>query len=73
LNELVHLLNVAFGTQIEPVYQAERFRDIQHSCADTTKSEELLGFYNVVPIREGLVKTVRWFSETSGRSEKRKN
>ena len=67
LNELVHLLNEIFGAQKEPIYEAERMGDIKHSRANTRLSKDLLGDYNVTALRDGLVKTVKWFSESSGR------
>jgi nucleoside-diphosphate-sugar epimerase len=70
LNELVNLLNGIFGSQIEPIYEAERQGDIKHSQANTSFSQELLGDYNVTELREGLVKTARWFLEISGRIQK---
>jgi nucleoside-diphosphate-sugar epimerase len=70
LNELVSLLNGIFGSQIEPIYEAERQGDIKHSQANTSFSQDLLGDYNVAELREGLVKTARWFLEISGRVQK---
>ena len=67
LNELVHLLNEIFGAQKEPIYEAERMGDIRHSRANTRLSKDLLGDYNVTALREGLVKTAKWFLESSGR------
>ena len=61
LNELVHLLNEIFGAQKEPIYEAERMGDIRHSRANTRLSKDLLGDYNVTALREGLVKTAKWF------------
>ena len=70
LNELVNLLNGIFGSQIEPIYEPERQGDIKHSQANTSFSQDLLGDYNVAELREGLVKTARWFLEISGRVQK---
>jgi UDP-glucose 4-epimerase len=70
LNELVSLLNGIFGSQIEPIYEAERQGDIKHTQANTSFSKDLLGDYTVAKLREGLVKTARWFLEISGRIQK---
>jgi nucleoside-diphosphate-sugar epimerase len=70
LNELVNLLNEIFGSQIQPVYEAGRLGDIKHSRASTGLSKELLGDYSVAELREGLVKTARWFLEASGRVQR---
>jgi nucleoside-diphosphate-sugar epimerase len=67
LNELVNLLNGIFGSQQEPVYESERLGDVRHSRANTALSKDLLGSYNLTELREGLVKTARWFLEFSGR------
>jgi UDP-glucose 4-epimerase len=67
LNELVRLLNEIFGSHQEPVYEPARLGDIKDSLADITLSKDLLGDYNLTPLREGLVKTARWFLEFSGR------
>jgi nucleoside-diphosphate-sugar epimerase len=64
LNDLVSMLNQAFGVRIEPIYQKERLGDIKHSCADIALSEKLLGHYNIVPVRDGLTNTVRWLLES---------
>jgi nucleoside-diphosphate-sugar epimerase len=74
LNELVNLLKEILGSQMEPVYEAERLGDIKHSHANIHLSKDLLGDYNVAGLREGLVKTVRWFlktTELAGKWEKR--
>ena len=67
LNELVNLLNEIFGLHQEPVYESARLGDIKDSLADVSLSRDLLGDYNLTALREGLVKTARWFLEVSGR------
>jgi hypothetical protein len=37
---------------------------------DLSVSQDLLGDYNVAELREGLVKTARWFLEISARIQK---
>ena len=71
LNELVSLLNQIFGSRSEPIYAPERQGDIKHSKANIELSNDLLGDYNVTKLRDGLVKTARWFLEISGRSQHR--
>jgi nucleoside-diphosphate-sugar epimerase len=58
LNGLVDSINEIMGTQIEPIYEPARPGDIKDSCADITKSENLLGSYNLVGFREGLKRTM---------------
>ena len=71
LNELVCSINEIMGRQIEPIYQPERPGDIKNSCADITKSENLLGSYNLVPFRDGLERTTAFWRK-SGSLEIRK-
>jgi nucleoside-diphosphate-sugar epimerase len=61
LNQLVCSINEIMGAQIEPIYEPERPGDIKHSCADITKSENLLGSYNIVPFRDGLERTTAFW------------
>jgi UDP-N-acetylglucosamine 4-epimerase len=58
---LVCSINEIMGAQIEPIYEPERPGDIKHSCADITKSENLLGSYNIVPFRDGLERTTAFW------------
>jgi nucleoside-diphosphate-sugar epimerase len=59
-----------FGSQIAPVYEPDRAGDIKHSRADINLSEKLLGGYNRAVLRDGLVRTARWFLSASGRTKK---
>ena len=63
----MNLLNEIFGLHQEPVYESARLGDIKDSLADVSLSRDLLGDYNLTALREGLVKTARWFLEVSGR------
>jgi nucleoside-diphosphate-sugar epimerase len=67
LNDLVSLLNQIFGSKNEPTYAPERQGDVKHSRANIEYSKGLLGDYNITELRDGLVKTARWFLEISGR------
>ena len=61
IDELVAQLNTILGSQLPPIYSAERPGDIRHSQADVTKARELLGFERVVGFAEGLRRTVAWY------------
>ncbi len=65
LNDLVAQLNAILGSDLQPIYAAERPGDILHSQADVTKAGDLLGFEPVVDFQEGLRRTVDWYRETS--------
>ncbi len=63
LNELCHTLRTLVaehtGRQVpEPVYRDFRPGDIRHSCADTTRVVETLGFQPEYRVIEGLRETV---------------
>ena len=62
LNDLVQILNEIMGTGIEPLYSEARPGDVKHSLADITRARELLGYKAGVDFREGLKRTVEWFS-----------
>jgi hypothetical protein len=59
------------GGQIEPIYEPPRIGDIKDSCADITKSKDLLGSYNFVPFRHGLERTTTF--RGIGRSQEFRN
>ncbi len=69
-NELSKTLNEILGAQKEPTYAPELETGIKHFPADTKLSNELLGDYNVTPLRDGLVHTARWFLKNSGRTQR---
>jgi len=62
LNRLVELLNKIMGTKYKPVYSDPRPGDVRHSLADITKAQDLLGYKSKVSFKEGLKRTVEWFS-----------
>ena len=61
LNDLVAQLNTILGSDLTPIYAAERAGDIKHSRADVTKAGKLLGFEPIVDFAEGLRRTVDWY------------
>lgn len=63
LNELVMFLNDIIGTDIVPVYDAERPGDVKHSLADVTRARDILGYKPSYDLKEGLLETVEWFKE----------
>lgn len=64
LNDLVAQLNAILGSDLTPIYAAERPGDILHSQADISKARALLGFEPVVSFEEGLRRTVDWYRES---------
>ena len=65
MNDLVAQLNEILGSDLAPIYAAERAGDIRHSRADITKARELLGFKPTVDFSEGLRRTVDWYRQSS--------
>jgi nucleoside-diphosphate-sugar epimerase len=61
--DLVHLVNGLLGERIEPVFTPTRPGDVRDSQAATDRAERLIGYRPLVPVREGLAATVRWFAD----------
>lgn len=62
LIELVQTINEILGKSIEPRFDKDRAGDVKHSLAGIEKAKELLGYEVRVDFREGLEKTVEFFS-----------
>ncbi|MEF3694083.1 MAG: SDR family oxidoreductase [Candidatus Cloacimonadota bacterium] len=62
LIELVNMINEILGKNIEPRFEPDRAGDVKHSLAGIEKARELLGYEVRVDFREGLERTVRFFS-----------
>lgn len=62
LNQLFHDLQEIMGSTVEAKYDAPRVGDVKHSLADINKATKMLGFEVQVDFKEGLKKTVEWFS-----------
>ncbi|HEX4348506.1 MAG TPA: SDR family oxidoreductase [Vicinamibacterales bacterium] len=60
LNDLLASMNLALGTDIEAVYQEARVGDVRDSQADISKAKRLLGYTPIVPLEEGIAKTLAW-------------
>jgi UDP-glucose 4-epimerase len=64
LNNLLDLLREIIGVDTAAQYDPPRKGDILHSYADIAKAEKELGYKPVVGFKEGLKRTVDWFSNT---------
>jgi nucleoside-diphosphate-sugar epimerase len=60
LNGLLETLNGIAGTNVEPIYAEPRLGDVKDSLADITKAKTLLGYTPLVPLEDGLKKTLDW-------------
>ncbi len=61
LDQLVDKINTILGTDIKPIYKERRIGDVEHSLADITKAERLLGYKPSISFDEGLRKTVEFY------------
>jgi nucleoside-diphosphate-sugar epimerase len=63
--DLVELINGLLPEPVEPVLVAARPGDVRDSQAAVGKAERLLGYRPLVPVRDGVAATVRWFAGAS--------
>lgn len=61
LNEVFALLAKITGFQGEPLYDAARVGDVEHSLADVSAAAKAFGYEPSVPFEEGLRRTVAWY------------
>jgi UDP-glucose 4-epimerase len=61
LNALVAEIRELVGSEVAPIYAAPRAGDVRHSLADLTRAREDLGYEPMVPLREGLARTIEHF------------
>jgi len=61
LLEVLRSLQTILGSEAEPVFGPTREGDVRDSQADIGKARRLLGFEPVVPLHEGLRRTVEWY------------
>ncbi|HSB70240.1 MAG TPA: SDR family oxidoreductase [Candidatus Methylomirabilis sp.] len=62
LNQVVAWINDSLGGRLEPIYEPSRPADIRHSYASIRKAEAVLGYRPGLGVREGLQRTIEWFS-----------
>ena len=60
VNDIVRALNVALGTQLEPVYEPARPGEIQRIYLDASRARSVLGWAAEVAFADGLSRTVAW-------------
>jgi UDP-glucose 4-epimerase len=65
LSELQELL----GVDIAPAYAARRPGEVEHSMADLSLVRTELGYEPVVPLRDGLERTIQHFRDAEGAAE----
>jgi len=62
LLDLVEVLNDILGTDLTAVHTPPRPGDVRHSLADISAAREVLGYEPEVSFREGVRRTVEWYS-----------
>jgi UDP-glucose 4-epimerase len=66
LLDLIAVLNELLGTHITPLHTAPRPGDVRHSLADITAAQEALGYRVEADFKQGLRRTVKWYTKASG-------
>ena len=60
LNDLLDVMNGIVGEHLRPIYKEPRAGDVEHSQADISKAQRLLGYTPRVLLDEGLRYTLDW-------------
>jgi len=68
LLELLASIDAGAGSTSEPSFGPVRPGDIRHSVADISRAASELGFEVVVPLDEGIARTVAWYSAQGTRA-----
>jgi nucleoside-diphosphate-sugar epimerase len=63
--DLVELINGLLPRRVDPALVAARPGDVRDSQAAVDKAERLIGYRPLVPVRDGVAATVRWFAGAS--------
>jgi UDP-glucose 4-epimerase len=68
LLDLHSALQQTIGTDVPPIFAAERAGDVKHSMAAIEVAREKLGYAPIVNWKEGLRRTVEWYRQTMMRA-----
>lgn len=68
LLELLASIDAGAGTTSEPIIASPRPGDIRHSVADISRATRQLGYRVLVPLDEGIARTVAWYSTQATRA-----
>jgi UDP-glucose 4-epimerase len=60
---LVEILNRLLGSEVDPVHTSARPGDVEHSWADISLAEKVLGYVPEVDLEQGLRRTLTSFEE----------
>ncbi|MBM4001243.1 MAG: GDP-L-fucose synthase [Planctomycetes bacterium] len=67
IRALAELLSDLCGYRGALVFDASRPDGQPRRCVDATRARERIGFRARIPLRDGLIETIRWFEENEGR------
>jgi UDP-glucose 4-epimerase len=65
LADLLQTICETVGVTVEPTIGPPRSGDIRHSLADISAARAELGYEVLVPFREGIERTVRWYRQAA--------
>ncbi len=66
LNHLLEMLQVETGVRISATFGEPRPGDVRDSLASIDKARERLGYRPSIDVKEGIARTVAWFTQTTG-------
>jgi UDP-glucose 4-epimerase len=66
LLDLLDAIAHSVGGPVEPAVGPPRAGDIRHSQADISVARQTLGYEVIVPFREGIARTVKWYGQHLG-------
>jgi UDP-glucose 4-epimerase len=64
--DVIALINAELGSDIAPRFEPIRKGDVRDSWADISRSKEMLGYWALVDIREGLRRTIPYYRDALG-------
>jgi nucleoside-diphosphate-sugar epimerase len=63
INTIINSINQILGTNVPACHSSERPGEIKHSVADISRAKEALGYAPLIPLKEGLEKTILWYRQ----------
>jgi nucleoside-diphosphate-sugar epimerase len=56
LCEVIDMLREISGFPVTVTFGNKQYGDVRHTCASTTRAEQIIGYHPTVPLQEGLLK-----------------
>jgi nucleoside-diphosphate-sugar epimerase len=70
VNQAIELIGALLGRKLKIEYLPTQYGDVHDTSADTSSSQELLGFVPQVSLERGLVAEIEWFSSQAPSAER---